>query len=81
MSLASSQPDESMDGFTATCDVCRTGLVYVFIDAKDSLDGKTIYEPADGVWAHTDLPLRSTATHAGTPIGDTIAPPKNIRRA
>jgi hypothetical protein len=62
-----------MDGQTATCAVCRTRLVFVYIDAKDSLDGKVIYEPEDGLWVHSELTLRETAGHAAQPIGDTIA--------
>ena len=78
MSLEASQL-ESMDGFTATCSVCRTGLVFFYVDPVDSLDGKTVFEPEWGQWAHTQLTLRETAGHAAQPIGDTISPPKNRR--
>ena len=78
MSLAPSEL-ESMDGYTATCGVCHTGLIFFYVDPVDSLDGKTIYEPEWGQWAHTELTLGETAGHTAQPIGDTIAPPQNRR--
>jgi hypothetical protein len=73
MSLAPSEL-ELDDGRTAICRVCRTGLVFFYIDPEDSLDGKTVTEPEGGVWAHTDLTLRETAGHAGEPDWATLSP-------